>query len=316
MGKNPRIQIFPHPFLSYLYDLFKKSNSMKKLITSFFISIFLFTFSAKAQLSIATDSILQLSTCAGGNIIVPYTVSGGNYNFGNVFTAQLSDNWGSFANPVNIGSLFYWSSGIIFCTIPVNTNFGFFYRIRILSSNPVDTSSESPNTLIITQIAQLNDIFPNPGDSICDGETVTLTAINLAASYVWSTGDTTASITVDSSGIYTVTTTDFLGCESTTSDTVVVLPCLGFQENDFESALSIYPNPASTNLNFKWNVSGTEYLNIHLYNSTGAEILRAEKIKVNSVTENRIDISGLSSGIYLIAIDSGERRVVKKIVVE
>lgn len=288
---------------------------MKKLITSVFISIFLFTFSAKAQLSIATDSILQLSTCAGGNIIVPYTVTGGNYNFGNVFTAQLSDNWGNFSNPVNIGSLFFWSSGIIFCTIPANTNFGFFYRIRVIANNPSDTGSACPNTLIITQIAQLNQIVSNPGDSICVGDSTVLTAINLANTYAWSTGDTTASITVNQSGIYTVTTTDFLGCESTTSDTVVVQTCAGVLENDLENAVSIYPNPATTSLNFKWNASGTNFLNVHLYNSTGAEVLQKENIKVNSVTENQIDISNLSAGIYLISIDNGENRIVKKIVV-
>ncbi|HET6991035.1 MAG TPA: hypothetical protein VFJ43_06915, partial [Bacteroidia bacterium] len=160
---------------------------MKKILTSIFVSIFLMSFSAKAQLAISTDSILQLSTCAGGNIIVPYTVTGGNYNFGNTFTAQLSNNFGSFANPVNIGSLFYWGSGIILCTIPANTNFGFLYKIRVISNNPVDTGTACPNTLIITQIAQLNQIVSNPGDTICVGEQTTLTAINLANAYSWST---------------------------------------------------------------------------------------------------------------------------------
>ncbi|MCH8318934.1 MAG: hypothetical protein IIA88_10660, partial [Bacteroidetes bacterium] len=44
-----------------------------------------------AQLSITTDTVLQTSFCAGGTVIIPYTVSGGSYNFGNVFTAQLSE---------------------------------------------------------------------------------------------------------------------------------------------------------------------------------------------------------------------------------
>ncbi|HET6992874.1 MAG TPA: T9SS type A sorting domain-containing protein, partial [Bacteroidia bacterium] len=130
----------------------------------------------------------------------------------------------------------------------------------------------------------------------------------------WSTGDTTASITVDSSGIYTVTTTDFLGCQSTTRDTVVALPCLGFMENDLENAISVYPNPASDHLNFKWNASGTKYFDVHLYNSIGAEVMRSEKIKVNSVTENKIDISQLPAGIYLMVIENGTDRVTRKIV--
>jgi hypothetical protein len=87
-------------------------------------------------------------------------------------------------------------------------------------------------------------------------------------------------------------------------------------ENDLSNAISVFPNPASGKLNFKWNASGTEYLNVHLYNSIGAEVLRGEKIKVNSVTENQIDISQLSSGIYMLVIDNGNVRVTKKIVVQ
>ncbi len=289
---------------------------MKKIFTSIFVSVMLLGFSAKAQLTLTTDSILQLSTCAGGNIIVPYTVTGGSYNFGNVFTAQLSNSFGQFTNPVNIGTMFFWQSGVVFCTIPANTNFGFFYKIRVIASNPADTGTACPNTLIITQIAQLNQIVSNPGDTICVGDSTTLTALTPVSSYSWSTGDTTQSITVNASGIYTVTTTDILGCQSTTSDTVVVQTCSGVMENDLSNAISVFPNPASGKLNFKWNASGTEYLNVHLYNSIGAEVLRGEKIKVNSVTENQIDISQLSSGIYMLVIDNGNVRVTKKIVVQ
>ncbi len=289
---------------------------MKKISTSIFVCVMLLTFSAKAQLTLTTDSILQLSTCAGGNIIVPYTVTGGSYNIGNVFTAQLSNNFGQFTNPVNIGTFFFWNSAVILCTIPANTNFGIFYKIRVIASNPADTGTACPNNLIITQIAQLNQIISNPGDTICVGETTTLSALNPVSAYSWSTGDTTQAITVDSSGIYSVTTTDILGCQSTTSDTVVALPCLGFMENDLTNAISVYPNPASGNLNFKWNASGTEYIDVHLYNSIGEEVLRGEKIKVNSVTENRIDISQLTSGIYLLEIENGNSRVTKKIIVE
>jgi hypothetical protein len=289
---------------------------MKKIFLAIFFPLFLLSFKSNAQLSIATDSILQLSTCAGGNIVVPFTVTGGNYSFGNVFTAQLSNNFGQFTNPVNIGTLFYWSSGIIFCTIPANTNFGLFYKIRVLSSNPQDTGSACPNTLIITQIAQLNQIISNPGDTMCIGDSITLTAINLASAYQWSTGDTTAQIMVGQPGIYTVTTTDFLGCESTTSDTIISSVCTAIAETDLENALSVYPNPASGEIYFKWNASGTSPLDLHLYNSQGVEIMRIDKLKMNSITENQLDISTLPRGIYMLVIDNGVSRSARKIVVE
>src|SRR3989304_5459381 len=84
------------------------------------------------QLTLTTDSVLQTSLCAGGTVIVKYTVSGGSYNFGNVFTAQLSQDpdmgcfSGIFSNPVDIGTTPYWSSGFIIGTVPANTTLGMY----------------------------------------------------------------------------------------------------------------------------------------------------------------------------------------------
>ena len=49
------------------------------------------------------------SYCAGTALSVPFTAS--NFAAGNVFTAQLSDAAGSFASPVNIGTLAGLASG-------------------------------------------------------------------------------------------------------------------------------------------------------------------------------------------------------------
>lgn len=59
--------------------------------------------------------------------------------------------------------------------------------------------------------------------SFCIGEDVDLTASGFSA-YNWSTGDTTATITVSASGTYGVTVTDVMGCNNQTSQQVVVYP--------------------------------------------------------------------------------------------
>ena len=66
--------------------------------------------------------------------------------------------------------------------------------------------------------------------SICHGETTTLTASN-AASYLWSTGDTTATITVDAQGAYTVTGSSVNGCPGYASVTVIDNPVPYFTLN-------------------------------------------------------------------------------------
>ncbi len=192
---------------------------MKSSVIGFIIMVFFFI-NTNAQLTITTDSVIQISPCAGSNVLIPFTVSGGALNFGNVFTAELSDNLGNFTNPVPIGTLTYWNSGMIIGTIPINTTISIFYKIRVVASDPAVTGTESPNNVIVSNIAQLSSIFAIPNDSVCQGDTVTL-SVAPNDSYNWSTGDTTQSISVTQPGSYDVTVVDFAGCE-TVADSVSV----------------------------------------------------------------------------------------------
>lgn len=70
--------------------------------------------------------------------------STGTFTAGNTYTAQLSDDIGSFATPTVIGNLVDNSNaGTINITIPAGTAGGTGYRIRVISDNPVVTGSSS-----------------------------------------------------------------------------------------------------------------------------------------------------------------------------
>ncbi|MCK4663635.1 MAG: immunoglobulin domain-containing protein, partial [Bacteroidales bacterium] len=59
--------------------------------------------------------------------------------------------------------------------------------------------------------------------SVCDGETVTLNAGGGFDTYLWSTGETTQSIDVTSSGTYSVVVTDANGCGEGTDEVIVTI---------------------------------------------------------------------------------------------
>jgi hypothetical protein len=82
--------------------------------------------------------------CSNGvNGSIAFT-STGTFNAGNVYTAQLSDASGSFASPLSIGTVTsVLNLDNINFTIPSGTVSSALYRIRIVSSNPVITGSES-----------------------------------------------------------------------------------------------------------------------------------------------------------------------------
>ncbi len=95
-------------------------------------------------ISITTGAVTA-SFCQGVSISVPYTICGG-WTAGNVFTAQLSDNTGSFASPVNIGTLTSTGAGTITAAIPVGTSpTGAGYRVRVVSSTPSVTGAANSN---------------------------------------------------------------------------------------------------------------------------------------------------------------------------
>ena len=259
--------------------------------------------------TITCDSVLQTSTCAGGNVIVPFTVTGGSYNLGNTFTAQLSNNGGAFTTPVNIGSVPI-NLGFILATIPVGTNFG-LYKVRVITSNPKDTSNASPNYIFVTQIAQLNQIIATPHNYICPGDSITLSALNIATSYAWSTGATTQSIKVAQPAIYSVSTVDQLTCKSTAYDTLLASTCTGIAESSWQKSVGVYPNPTSGFLNVQTGRS--EKMQFEIYNVLGACVQKQTAATANL----KIDISAHPSGIYLLKIiDQDGSVAVKKIIRE
>jgi hypothetical protein len=265
----------------------------------------LLLFSANAQTSITCDSVLQTSTCAGGNVIIPFQTTG-SFPWGNIFTAQISDMWGNWNAPQNLGTTFITlnGSGIIYGTFPSTLSFGFLYRIRVISSNPADTSTDSPNTIVITQVAQLNQVIASPNDSVCPGDTVSLYVLNPGASYDWSTGDTTQQISVTASGIYTVTTTDFLGCQVTSSDTVTFDPsfCTGVEEITDNNFFTINPNPAQDEavLNFT-NLTETGVVTI---NDISGRVVFTQTLSAGS-SVLRLEVGNYSPGIYSVVIRVG-----------
>jgi len=108
---------------------------------------------------IVTGTITASPLCQGVTVNVPFTVDG-TFNFGNVFTAELSDYRGVFNNPISIGTLAGTSNGIIAATIPSQITPGTAYLIRVVSNDPPTTGSTS-NKLNINECAEWTGIINN-----------------------------------------------------------------------------------------------------------------------------------------------------------
>ena len=98
----------------------------------------------------------------------------------------------------------------------------------------------------------LPNVYLGPDTAICSGQSIVFMA-NTGASYLWNTGDTTSSITVNSAGNYSVAVTDQNGCKGS---------------DEISLSLNPLPNPAfvfTDNGNKLIDFNATDTLKFYLW---------------------------------------------------
>ncbi len=204
--------------------------------------------------------------CPGDSLHLDYGVVP-TFLSSNTFTAQLSNASGSFAAPINIGSITSVSSGTIPCKIPVSITAGNGYRIRLVSSNPVRTSDDNGSDIHIKASPAVPVATTNA--PVCDGAAVNLFSSNAGTgvSYSWSGPGFTANVQNPSivsaspsqSGDYIVTAT--LNGQCPQKDTVTVqvkpLPATPTATNNGPlcpgETLNLQGNSSTPGVSYNWS---------------------------------------------------------------
>jgi hypothetical protein len=160
----------------------------------------------------------------GGNVMYNvnfpnWNLGGGNYNC-SVIEQGISSGWTDVYGKHLDG---------MWINIPPNTCNGDYYIIMevdknniFLEENDDNNYTAVPVTLTLQHPAgspQAPIISSDNSNNLCDGQTITLTA-TAGTNYLWSTGDTTQSITITQAGSYTCEVTNY--CGTNVSDPFVV----------------------------------------------------------------------------------------------
>jgi gliding motility-associated-like protein len=123
------------------------------------------------------------------------------------------------------GTSYLWSTGATTPSITV-TNAG-TYTVTVSGTCGNPTAS----TTITSETTPSITVLPGTSVSICQGQSVVLTASG-ATSYLWSTGATTSSISVNTAGSYTVSSTNNCGTSSVTVNvTTTTTPVVNVSSN-------------------------------------------------------------------------------------
>jgi hypothetical protein len=147
--------------------------------------------------TIATGTVntgpLYVSASTGAPVSVPFTLTG-IYSGSNTVTAQLSNASGSFASPVNIGSVTTTTSGTINATIPAGTLSGTGYRIRVVSSSPALTANDNGSNISVVLVNA--SVSPSSTQNILagvNGIALTVAETPSATSRTWKYSTTSGS---------------------------------------------------------------------------------------------------------------------------
>lgn len=269
--------------------------------------------------SAVSGSPFYISNSAVVNVNVDFT-SDVVFNGGNVFTAQLSDQNGSFANPVNIGTLNGAAIGTINATIPNSSVSGTHYRIRVVSSDPAITGTDNGTDLEVIPfeitVAPLDtqDIYIN-----ANGNPVSITSTQ-SATYLWQYSDVSGLGYVNFNPSETGSTytphwatpgTRYVICRATntyndviTSTEIVVNVSLpnGINGTKAEEIRAWWDG---NNFMVDMNASSIKTPVLELINLAGQVVVRQP---LNSSSLNTVT-TGLSQGVYLFRILGGSETI-------
>jgi len=164
---------------------------------------------------------------------------------------------------------------------------------------------ESTDTAMVT-------MRPAPEPSISLDTTanwkIRLTATAGYQSYEWGNGATDAVIIANNTGNYTVTVTDEFGCEGSATLHVVVTGI----EDAVAQKMAFYPNPARGFVNITWPSAWVGVASLQIVDISGRPV---QTIGARAANQ-RIELSDLSTGYYLIKIHSPEGEGLARLLVE
>ncbi len=207
------------------------------------------------------------------------------------------------------GDDYMWNTGEQGADITVSPVSSGSYQVTVTLGICKDTLSTNLTVLPLPNVAITE------GDSlvVCKDQDFILNATG-ADSYLWSNGEQGSSITMNlaSSEPVSVSGTGSNGCLATDTIQIIVETCIGIEENEIASGISIYPNPARSMLYIQLDEPQIKYLELSIMDESGRILL--ESIE-NTDSIFKVDISQLASGIYFIRMESNKGAISRKFTV-
>ncbi len=205
-------------------------------------------------------------------------------------TPPYQYNWSTGDTTPTISNL---SAGLYFCTISDAAGDTIFLPVDVSVFNPISATIDVNGNVLSSYISGGNPPY----------------------TYLWSTGETTGTISILSTGVYFLTVTDENGCEEIINSGTVIY-YNGIEDlNPAILSADVYPNPAQNFFTVKINSGQSTDCLISVFDLTGKLMEQVEMNLRPGENEKQIFISDLSNGIYNLEINTNSQTVNRKICV-
>lgn len=190
---------------------------------------------------------------------------------------------------------YLWSNGATTQSIPV-TQAG-TYTVTLTQAFSGCSSTASIDVLPATITASIS---ASGSLELCPGEKVDLEAIggNASSSYLWSTGETTQTITVETTGNYVVTITQGAGCSGTSAPIHVEAYDVNFEPKFVPNGPLTFCKPGSVTLTadpgfsgYLWSTGETTQAITVVLDGSGGPILDTLSVTLSVTINNNCSFS-------------------------
>jgi hypothetical protein len=217
------------------------------------------------------------------------------------------------------GNTYNWSGPNSFANtnqdpsiIHASTSASGLYTVTV-TDNSTGCSATANTSVVVNPVPAVN---LGHDTTICVYNTITLNAGSGFTSYDWSTGQTTPTITVNTTGEYYVTVINSYGCNGIDSIHILTDPCTGIKDINGNDFVSIYPNPNNGLYYIKALNDFNEEVSIQITDLSGRILFYKENNLMLKDVILPIDNENYASGIYMLYLTSKSARIIEKIVID
>lgn len=177
------------------------------------------------------------------------------------------------------GASYLWSNGAT--TQSINVTTAGIYTCKIVSAATCQSPNSNSITVTVNPTPTAPTITAGGTTTFCSGSSVTLTS-TAGASYLWSTGATTQSISATTAGTYTCKAVSAVGCQSSNSNSITV---------------TVNPTPAAPTISAGGATTFCSGSSVTLTSTTGTSYLWSNGATSQSITAT-------TSGTYTVQVSN------------